>query len=427
MMYNEQFPLIKKVFENSKKAPFYKNKYKGLIVNRFEDFQQLPVLTRQELYENSYPKTLNMLTIPEKNFIVTSTGGSTGIARYTVLTYEEWDKFVDMQAFAFKKLGVKDSDIIANIFVAGSLWPSFIASHDVIKKIGAIHLPISANIDIEKIYHYCLEFQPTVIISLPTLFVFLADKVNEKGKKFTRLHTILYAGEHMSKEVRDYISKTLKVNNIKALAYTSADAGLMGYQCEYCKPNEYHLPVKFQCIEIWDFEKNKPCEYNEEGEILVTNLARLSMPIIRYKIGDVAYWKKGACKCNDPNPLYTLCGRAGDDFKLGGAYISMNIFDKAIGKFAGKNSISMNYCFEIEDIGNKIALSLKIESGNPEKSKKYLDLIKKEIIENIPEIKTGLSIDYIKFFNIEFVKLGTLERNKITGKIKKLIDERVKE
>ena len=43
-------------------------------------------------------------------------------------------------------LGVVPSDRVANLFVAGHLWPSFIGVHDVVRYLGAVHLPISANI-----------------------------------------------------------------------------------------------------------------------------------------------------------------------------------------------------------------------------------------------------------------------------------------
>ncbi len=423
----KQFDLIKKVLESAKKSNFYKKKFKNIEVNSPSDFKKLPILTRTELYNNTYPKSTEMLTCELQNMIIVSTGGSSGIARYTVLTYDEWDKFAEMQAFAFEKLGITSKDIVANLFIAGSLWPSFIAVHDVLKKIGATHLPISANISIDKIIELCMEFQPTVIISLPTLFVFLADKVIEKKLKFKRLKGIFYAGEHMSKEVRSYISKALNVPVIRAGAYSSADAGLMGYQCEYCKPNEYHLPLDFQCLEIYNFEENRYCDFEEKGEILVTNLARFSMPIIKYRIGDLAFFNKNQCKCGDPNPIFTLCGRAGEDFKLGGAYISMGVFEKIIGKYAGVGTISMNYCLEIEDENNKMNITLFIEAGDCNSAIKYYDSIIEDIKKAIPEVEKGIEIGFIKSFKINFVNLGELERSPITGKIKKLKDKRVME
>ena len=425
--YKNQFSLIQKVLNAAKKSKFYSEKYKNYEVSCFDDFTEIPVLTRQELYENSYPKSEDMLTQDIESMLVTSTGGSSGIARYTIITYDEWDTFVDMQAFAIKKLGVDTKDVVANLMVAGSMWPSFIGIHDVIKKTGATHLPVSANIDLDKIIDFCMEFQPTVLFSLPTLFVFLADKMKEKNLKFERLKLIAYAGEHMSKEIRNYLTDTLKVKEIKAMAYTSADAGLMGYQCEHCKPNEYHVPLDFQCIEIFDFEKMKPCNIGEKGEILVTNLKRLSMPIIRYQIGDLASFNTEYCPCGDKNPVFTLHGRAGEDFKLGGAYISMGVFESAVGEVAGENSISMNHSLFLEDTGNQMKITLKVEASDVNLAQNSSEKLKNILKEKIPEIDNGLKLNYISDFKIEFVQLGSLERSPITGKVKKLNDKRVTE
>jgi phenylacetate-CoA ligase len=423
-----QFNRLKEIFYTSKKSKFYNDKYRNIkSVKSVDDFISLPFLTRQELYDNTYPKSMDMLTQDLESMIVLSTGGSSGIARYTLMTHNEWEKFADKQAFAIKLLGVNSKDIVANLLVAGSLWPSFVGIHDVIKKVGATHLPISANIDLDKIIDFCMEFQPTALFSLPTLFVFLADKMKQKGAKFKRLKLIAYGGEHMSKEVREYLFKTLEVKEIKSMAYSSADAGLMGYQCEHCKPNEYHLPVDFQAIEIFNFDKNRHCEPEEKGEIIVTNLARLSMPIIRYRLGDLASFNSSPCKCGDSNPLFSLHGRAGEDFKLGGAYISMGVFESAIGEIAGENSISLNYQLTIEDVENKMNINLKVEAGDIEKAKLSTEKLKNILKQNIPEIEKGLDLNFIKTFNIDFVKLGSLERSPITGKVKKLIDKRVVE
>ena len=426
--YNKQFKNLKEIFSVSKKSGFYKEKFQDIDkIEKLEDFFTLPPLTRQELYDNSYPKSEDMLTEHVKSMLVSSTGGSSGIARYTVLTYNEWDKFVEMQAFAIKKLGVTKDDIVANLLVAGSLWPSFIGIHDVLKVIGATHLPISANIDLDKIINFCMEFQPTALFSLPTLFIFLADKMKQQNLKFERLRLIAYAGEHMSKETRNYLFETLGVENIRAMAYTSADAGLMGYQCDHCNYNEYHLPLDFQCIEIFNFEKNRHSDFDEKGEILVTNLVRYSMPIIRYRIGDVASFNSSKCKCGDPSPVFTLYGRAGEDFKLGGAYISMNVIESAVGKVAGQKSISMNYALTIEDVENKMNITLQIEAGNVKEANSLKGTVENILKEKIPEIEVGLNMEYIKKFSVDFVKLGTLERSPITGKVKKLIDKRVME
>jgi len=418
-----------KILEIAKKSsPFYSEKYKDIkSIRDYKAWQKVPFLSRDELYKNTFPRTKDMLTRELKGVLITSTGGSSGMARYGVLTYKEWDKFVKVQADSLKSIGVNSDDMVANLFVAGNLWPSFFALAQVIEKLDATHLPISANIEVEKILKYIVEFQPTVLLSLPTVFIFLADLILEKGLDTSYVKTIAYAGEHMSEMIKLHLQKAFKSAKIHSLGYTSADCGLMGYQCLKCSSLEYHVPNDFQFIEVYNFEKNRVCEAGESGEIVVTNLARSSLPIIRYRIGDVGRFKQEKCSCGDTNPILILEGRAGEDFKIGGAYISMDMVEDAFREFVSTDGISANYQFIIEDIDeNKMRVTLEIESSDIEKSSLHVESIKEILKSKIDELKVGEKMGYLTS-RVLFVPIGSIQRSPITGKIKHLSDLRVKE
>jgi len=413
-----------KIFRQAFKSEFYNEKYShiGLQPN-ISDWLKIPVLTRDEIYANSFPRSSKMLTQNLEGMIVISTGGSSGVSRYTTYTHAEWDDFVNMQSEAMRILGIKPSDKIANLFIAGHFWPSFVGLHDCIKKINAVHLPISANIPPEEIVKLCLEFEPTVMVSLPTLFVFLADMAVRDGFEFKKLRMINYAGEHLSLQAEAHIKKALKVDNIKSGAYTSADAGIMGYQCHHCPPGVYHVPTAFQFIEIMNFETGTYCKPNEEGEVIVTNLSRLSTPILRYRVGDAALWTGDICPCGDRNPLLKLAGRAGQDFKIGGGFISLSVFDEVIAELS--DAFSLNYQLILEDEANKLRIKLMIET--PVKvTASQLKALKEALFSKVPEFRIGVEKGYIASFEIEAVALGSLPRSPITGKVKKLDDKRVK-
>ncbi len=418
----------RKIFLHAKKnSKFYEEKYKNIDeIENYKDWVKVPFLTRTELFNNSYPKTRSMLTYPIKKMLITSTGGSSGIARYGVMTYQEYEEFVNVQAKAMKLLGIKEDDIVANLFVAGNLWPTFFSVADVLKKIGAVHLPISSNIDVDQIIKYILEFKPNVLLSLPTVLIFLADKFLSENLDGNFIKFLGYAGEHLSKSAQEYLKKAFKNAKTFALAYSSADCGLMGYQCNKCKSNEYHVPTDFQFVEIYDFEREKICGKGETGEVIVTNLARFSQPIIRYRIGDLAQWKDSPCSCGDKNPVFILKGRAGADFKIGGEYISMQRVERALSTFVSRDGISANYQLSIEDVGGereKLKITLTVESSTPDISSKWREKIAENLMKEIEPIKVGVEMDYV-YLNVEFVKLGSLERSPITGKIKNLKDKR---
>lgn len=412
------------IFKIARKAPYYNEKYKNISVPVTEnDWVKVPVLSRNDLYYNTYPATRSMFTAPLKNAFVSSTGGSSGVARTVVLSNEEWDDFSQKQADAFALLGVKDEDVVANLFVAGHLWPSFLGVHEIVKRIKAVHLPISSNIPAEEIYRMCKEYKPTVMVSLPTMFVFLADLAKKDNYVFEGLRLIAYAGEQLSREAENHVRKYLGVKEIKALAYSSADCGIMGYQCYHCGFGTYHLPSDFQKIEVVNPDTLEPVPPGEPGEIIITNLRREFQPIVRYRIGDMATVLPEKCPCGDPNPLFRLSGRAGEDFKLGGAYISIDVFEQAVNEHS--DELSMNFQLILEDTGNQMIVNLDVECDDPLVHTHAACSVKTRLEQLVPELQVGQDVGFIKSFTVNTVLLGTIPRNPITGKIKKIVDKRV--
>lgn len=406
------------------KAPFYAEKYAGLEAPTDpEGWRRLPLLQRQDLLAHRYPESTAMLTVPPEGLLVIATGGSTGVARYTVFTWAEWDLFVRVQAASLAQVGVTSRDVVANLFLAGHMWPSFLGGHDSLKALGATHLPISANIPQEEILRLCLEFQPTVMISLPTLFIFLADLARQQGVRFERLRLLGYVGEAMSDTARKHVQEALGVPEIRPLGYSSADAGLMGYACDGCPTGTYHLPSAFQFLEILDPETGEPAPFGEPGEFVVTNLGRLSMPVVRYRIGDVGRFVAGRCPCGDPNPRFVMEGRAGDDFKLGGGFISMQPVEEALAGFP--DQLSLNYQVQIEDVADKVDLVVRVESPDPEAAGAVAEAALEALCERIPEFRKGREMGFFGRLAVEPVPLGALPRNPHSGKVRRLEDKRV--
>jgi len=407
-------------------TPFYAERLKGHGEPSDEaSWRALPVLTRQDLFDNTYPRSTAMLSRAVERMMVISTGGSTGVARYTVLTYDEFDRFSDVQAAALALLGVGPSDRVANLFIAGSLWPSFIGVHEAIRRVGAVHLPISGNIPVESILRFCREFDPTAMLSLPTAFVFLADLAMKDSMTFPSLRLVGYGGEQMSSEAEAHVRRGLGPKDVAALGYSSGDAGLMGYQCRHCAPGVYHWPTGFQYLEIVDPVTGEACLPGTSGEIIVTNLARLSMPILRYRIGDVGTFLEGPCACGDRNPRFRLDGRAGEDFKIGGAFISMKVIDSCLARFAGR--VSLNAMVELEDIGGQMVFRLKVEAADLDDAAAAAPALREALCEAIPELAVGQKLGFITAVDIIPVPLGSLPRNPITGKAKRLNDLRIRQ
>ncbi len=423
-----QLEMAKRVFDTARaKSRFYARKYEGIgEIRSRRDWLEVPLLERDELYNNCYPFSTEMLTDEPRDMVVFSTGGSTGVARYSVYSHTEFDLFVDLQAKALKLQGVSERDIVANLFVAGNLWPSFIGGHEVIKKLKAVHLPIAAQTDFERLLWFIRTFRATVLLCVPTLLVYISDLVLEEKRPVDSVRLIHFVGEPMSENARGYVKKAFPQAEIKAAAYSSADCGIIGYQCDMCSQDEYHMVTELQMVEVIDPNTKEPCPEGETGELIITTLRRTLAPVIRYRLGDIGYIKREPCRCGDKNPTLVLKGRAGEDFKLAGAYITMGEIEKALKGFIGVDGITPTYQLELdEDERGRMGFVLRIESTSPEKSEKHKEAIKGKLAEEIHMIGEALKFDYFHTYEVEFVPAGSLPRNPITGKAKRLMDRRI--
>ena len=183
----EQLKKATAILKASMAAPYYAEKYKDVrIPETWDDWYAIPPLERNELYRNTYPRSTAMFTGPLCDAFVSSTGGSTGVARTIVLKQSEWNEFSKRQSEAFGEFGLREDDRVANMFVAGHLWPTFLGANEMIMRNHCVNLPISANIGVEEAYRLCREYKPTVMISLPTFFVLMADLAKKGREAFRR-------------------------------------------------------------------------------------------------------------------------------------------------------------------------------------------------------------------------------------------------
>jgi len=122
---------------------------------------------------------------------------------------------------------------------------------------------------------------------------------------------ILTTGEHLSCNVRDLIESTLgaKVTDI----YACNEAGDVAWQCSQAAG--YHINVDNCIVEI--VKDDKPAAEGQTGEVVITNLNRFAMPIIRYKNGDLARLTNEPCLCGCRLPMIAeIAGRTGEDIFL---------------------------------------------------------------------------------------------------------------
>lgn len=90
--------------------------------------------------------------------------------------------------------------------------------------------------------------------------------------------------------------------------YGSGELGTVAHECEH---GRLHVSAENLIVEVLDGDR--PCAPGEPGELVVTELNNLAMPLIRYRTGDFASLSGQPCPCGRHLPVIeNLFGRAYD-------------------------------------------------------------------------------------------------------------------
>lgn len=122
---------------------------------------------------------------------------------------------------------------------------------------------------------------------------------------------ILTGGEILLPEVRELVEQTFgrKVIDI----YACNETRNIAWQCR--EAGGYHINADNVIVEI--VRDGEPAPAGEVGEVILTDLNRYAMPIIRYRNGDLACLAEEPCPCGCQLPMLAqIVGRTGQNIRL---------------------------------------------------------------------------------------------------------------
>lgn len=165
------------------------------------------------------------------------------------------------------------------------------------------------NLNKVKMEKFALElekFKPKIILAYANAIYLLAIFLQNKGRRIYP-RGIITSAETLTQEKRDIIESVFKCKVYDR--YGSREVGLIASECE--KHSGLHVNAENVYVEI--LKDGGLAAQGEIGEVLVTDLFNYTMPLIRYKIGDVAAVAKDICTCGRGLPLIkSIEGRVSD-------------------------------------------------------------------------------------------------------------------
>ena len=135
------------------------------------------------------------------------------------------------------------------------------------------------------------------------------------------------------------------------------EMGAYGFECE--AQAGLHIIEDEFIAEIIDPKTLAPVEEGNKGELVLTNLGRVGMPLIRYRTGDLGVISREPCACGRPwaRLIGGVLGRADDMITIRG----INVFPSAVENIVRRHPQVVEFAIEVHRQREMHELRLKVE------------------------------------------------------------------
>ena len=339
-----QLQKFKRIFTYAyEKSPFYRRKFdqagiKPKDIQTYEDIRKVPFTEKQEMrqaQENKEPFPFGeLLTVPvEEVTAYHQTSGTTGVPVRYADTWQDWEWFSEVWAYAMYSRGFRNTDRIYLPFPY-HLFIAFWGVHYASEKIGAM-VVAGGTAPTEQRVREMADLRCTTVACTPTYALSLAETARKIGVdpvKDMAIDKIFCAGEPgasipaTKKRIED--AWGAKVYDV----HGATEAPLWAFECQ--EQRGLHINEAMDLVEILNPETYEPVGPGEIGTAVVTALDRYAMPTIRFDLKDLVRLAPDAtpCPCGRTWRMMVggIIGRRDDISKVRGVLFSPSSVEEAV-------------------------------------------------------------------------------------------------
>lgn len=332
-----QLPLLTTLLRSAaERCPFYRERFARTgfdpdQVSKPSDLSQLPPLTKAEVQEHS----ARMLAMgwPRADLVPNHTGGSVGRPVRFFVDRDRLESRAGSTARHDAWCGLEPGDPIAYIWGAPRDRPSRHWRTRLRNRLlgGQLWLDTARVNETEmRSFGRALDrFAPRTIIAYASGIALVARFFESAGIRPRPPSSIITSAEILTDEMRGSIEEVFGCEVFDR--YGSREVSVIASECS--EHSGLHLNADSLYVEV--VTEGRPAAPGELGSLVVTDLRNLSMPLIRYEIGDAAVLEAGPCACGRGLPrLRSVAGRV-SDFIVGpdgravsGTYLAVYVVGK---------------------------------------------------------------------------------------------------
>lgn len=287
---------------------FDKAKVKPDDFKQLEDIARFPFIGKQDLIEDQEenpPFGSRVCVTPDKLRRVNLTSGTSGMGQ-EVHVHDEGAIYASNASTAshFTAIGLREGDLSALLYPLGTMTGGML-SYEGLRMLGVTALPLAVfntNQKIGTMKRFNIQHMSTTPAYLSRITAICLEQGIKPREAFSRLKGITLSTEPFpvawALKMEDlwdtvihdiYGSTQLNLNYGITCKYGAVPDGEFGY---------YHLADHFALVEVLNKETDKPVEFGEWGEPVITTFSREAMPLVRFRSNDrVRLLPPDLCDC----------------------------------------------------------------------------------------------------------------------------------
>lgn len=297
-------------------CPYYKKKYSESDFHPDDlksqvDFQRIPVLEKSEIQDHAPEMVAG--NVPKDRIEENFTGGSSGSPLRLFLDKDRRDSRTAGMIRHNRWAGLNIGDKLACLWGA----PRDAPTGNLKARLRNLLAERLLYLDTSKVTHETMSefirslshYKPRHYLGYANSIVLFARYLKEKNLVgLIRPRSIISSAEVLTSEDRGLVESVFQCKVFDR--YGCREASVLASECE--AHNGMHMNAESVYLEF--VRGYSHVGTGELGEILLTDLRNLAMPLIRYRIGDAGIPTDGTCSCGRGLPMMQMAAGRVTDF-----------------------------------------------------------------------------------------------------------------
>jgi phenylacetate-CoA ligase len=372
-----------------------------------EDLARFPFTTKEDLRAN-YP--FGLFAVPREEVVrIHASSGTTGKPTVVGYTRRDVDTWADLVARSIEAAGGRRGDLVHVVFGYG-LFTGGLGAHYGAERLGCTVVPMSGGMTDRQV-RLIEDFRPRVIMVTPSYFLAIVDEMERLGidPAKTSLEIGIFGAEPWTNEMRHEIEERCAIDALDI--YGLSEVLGPGVAAESVETKDgLHVWEDHFYPEVVDPVTLEPVEDGEEGELVLTSLTKVAMPVVRYRTRDLTRLLPGTALAPHRR-MEKVTGRSDDMMIVRGVNVFPSQIEEQILRTPG---LTPHYVCVLDRPGRLDTLTVRVEA----EADSWAEGVEGRGVELAERVKHAVGVT----IGVDVVAPGAIERSQ--GKAKRIDDRR---